>query len=212
MILDKEELKARLIPAMTDLACRRKVREYAKNIERGSIVEVGAWMGACTSYAAMGLIDGKKNTKIDIHVYDQFKATRSEVEKAEGYALCLYKGEHTKYAFRNFMNPWWNRVNIITHIGSIANSSWIRKPIGLYLDDASKRKVNFSHAMRIFKPYFIPGKTYLFMMDYFYFEKRDDPEYLTQKEYFKKHKDEFQFVERISEDASLAIFLFKGKK
>jgi hypothetical protein len=65
--------------------------------------------------------------------------------------------------------------------------------------------------MRIFQPFYIPNVTILYMMDYFYYEKKTGDEgLLFQKLYFEKRKDQFEYVGRITEGASPAVFKYLG--
>ena len=57
------------IPTMTDLDGREELRDAAHKVRQGrNIVEVGAWLGACTVFLAAGILES--GNKIPLHVYD----------------------------------------------------------------------------------------------------------------------------------------------
>lgn len=173
-----------------------------------AIVEVGAWLGACTAFLALGVLDsGRKN---QVHVFDRFEATSSEVDKAESWGVILYSGERTKGCFDNFLAPF-RDVKIVKHIGNIKKSKWYAPRIGLYVDDASKRMEYFKHSMKTFARKFIKNVTFLFLLDFFYYEKKEGEHaalYRAQEEWMNAHKNNFKFLFRIGPVG--AVFKYIG--
>ena len=198
--------KAKEIPSMTDIETRELLRQYAAEVPTGTaIVEVGAWLGACTSFLALGVMDsGRQNP---IHVYDRFEATASEVEKAQRWGLVFFEGERTTGCFDNFIEPFREGAKIVKHVGNIKKAKWYAPRIGLYVDDASKRTEYFVHSMRTFARKFVPKKTYLFLLDFFYYENKGEL-YQAQENWMNKHKDNFKFLFRIGPVG--AVFKYLG--
>jgi hypothetical protein len=198
--------KAKEIPSMTDIETRELLRQYAADVPVGTaIVEVGAWLGSCTAFLAMGVMDsGRQNP---IHVYDRFEANPSEIEKALKWGIILYDGERTTGCFDNYVEPFRSKVKIIKHVGNIKKAKWYAPRISLYVDDASKRAEYFVHSMRTFARKFIKNKTYLFLLDFFYYEKKGDL-YQAQEKWMEKHKSNFKFLFRIGPVG--AVFKYLG--
>lgn len=190
---------------MTDIETRELLRQYAADVPAGSmIVEVGAWLGACTAFLALGVTDsGRDNV---IHVFDRFEAMPSETEKAKSWGVVLYEGEKTQGCFDNFIQPF-RGVKIVKHVGNIKKAKWYSPWIGLYVDDASKRAKYFQHSMRTFGRRFIKNKTYVFLLDYFYYEKKGEL-YRAQENWMNKHKNNFKFLYRIGPVG--AVFKYTG--
>jgi len=199
---------ANRIPCMVNQETKDLLRLYASQIKLNrTIVEVGVWLGACTTQIALGL---KDNSKINtIHVYDRFKARAPEVKKAEWQQVVLYEGEHTRYMFKGFLEPF--GVNIKINVGNIKIAKYKGGKIGLFIDDASKAKGSFDHAVKTFFKYFVSHETILFLMDYYYFEKTGSASHKYQFDWMQEHKNEFEFIRRIP-GCSVAIFLYKGKR
>lgn len=155
-----------MIPHMGGAKIAPWLKRYVEHVTPGrAIVEVGCWLGAVTQH----LVGGHP-----VYVYDAFEATPSEVEKAQTFGLELKAGQNTLPLVKEFVpGPWYIR-------GDIRDASYAGPSIGLYIDDASKRQKLWDHSMSVFEPYFIPGETVLFLMDF------DYPLCEAQREHAKK--------------------------
>jgi len=197
------------IPTMTDLDGREELREAASKVRPGrNIVEVGAWLGACTVFLAAGILQsGNKNP---LHVYDNFVATNTEKEKADKQGVSISANVEYINLFDSHMAPLDNLgVKITKHVCNIKTCKWAGGKIGLYVDDAAKKKTAFNHVMKTFYPYFMPGETILFLMDYYFYERKTEKSYEYQKFFMESHKKNFKFIKRIG-DSCNAVFLYTG--
>ena len=158
------------------------VKQYVSHVTPGrAIVEVGCWLGAVTEH----LVGSHP-----VFVYDAFEATQSEVEKAKAFGVKLYEGQNTLPMVRETVpGPWYIK-------GDIMDAGYAGPPIGLYIDDASKRAKLWNHSMSIFEPCFVPNETVLFLMDF------DYPPCVEQREYAKK----WTLLERRIGDTCCAVF------
>lgn len=201
------ETIADIIPSMTGEKAKRLLRQYASRVKPGhSIIEVGVWLGACTAQLALGIMDSHTNNMI--HIYDRFCANNSEIKKAEWQGVVLYEEENTRYIFKGYMERFPVRIKINTC--NIKKAKYKGQKIGLYVDDAAKRKEYFDRMIKVFFPYFVANETILFLMDYFYFERTGCSAHKYQYEYMQAHKKQFKFIQRIDKTSS-AIFRYKGK-
>lgn len=198
--IQRLEKYAAQIPSMGGAKLGPYLRRYASEIGEGCITELGVWLGGCTAYLALGLIDAKKRAMI--HVYDRFNSSQSEVQKADKQGLKLTPGMSTAGVFDQFLKPF--NADIVKHIGPIKGKYWEGGPIALYVDDASKRQPEFDHVRREFFPSIIKGGI-LFLMDYFYFEKRPNDLGLAYQHEVMTSLPEYDFIDRIP-GTSAAIF------
>lgn len=141
------------------------LREYAQSVPpHEAVVEVGAWLGGGTQYLV-------RNGPL--FVYDRFKATKSEVEKAAKFGVTLAHGENTLPRVRELV------PDAIYTRGDIREAEYHGPTIGLYVDDASKRRAAWKHSMKVFEPHFRDG-TIICLMDH------DYPMCEAQREYAKR--------------------------
>jgi hypothetical protein len=129
-----------------------------------SIVEVGSWLGAGTAQLALGA----RESGASIHVYDNWRATEEEVEKARRAGVELRRGQDTLPLVRANLELF--DVDITFHQGDIRRSAWPGGPIGLYVDDAAKQPRTFRHVVSTFAPHWQDGCVVV-LMDYWYFRK-----------------------------------------
>lgn len=198
--IQRLEKYAKQIPSMEGKKAGPIIREYVAKAGAGSIVELGVWLGGCTAYVALGLHDAKKRAMI--HVYDRFNASPSEGVKADAQGLKLTVGMNTAGIFDQFLKPF--EADIVKHIGDIKSKYWQGGPISILIDDASKRKPEFDHVRKEFFPSVIKGGI-LFLMDYFYFEKRPNDEGLRYQKDTMTRMIGYEFINRIP-GTSAAIF------
>lgn len=212
MTIKTLERKAKLIPSMNWQTVKDKLREYASKVENGqSIVEVGTWLGACTASMMIGIRDS--GNAVEIHMYDSFTTQFSQVEKASNQGIILHSGKSYLEKVNEFLDPF--EVKYIPHKGDNRNCIYdSKKKIGLFVDDASKKNPTFKHTMATFSPYFIPGKTIVALLDYWYFEKKPGKGYECQSLFMEANKAHYEYLYRIENadgaQSSEAFFLFKG--
>jgi hypothetical protein len=118
-----------------------------------AIVEVGAWLGAGTQYLV--------RTDGPLFVFDRFRTVESEVTKAAAFGVNLKVGQDTLPFVKSHIGS--RNVRFVK--GNIRNARYTGPPIGLYVDDASKRPPFWNSSMRTFEPHFVSG-TILILMDY----------------------------------------------
>lgn len=140
---------------MTDHYISDILQDYARHA-KGAIVQVGAWLGHGTKLMAEAAPD---NT---VYVYDRFHATASESHKAMMQGVQLYEGEDTFLKVSKAMPK-----NVVLHKTDISSIRWADMPIGLYVDDAAKRTLNWEHVVRTFFDHIVIGGM-LVLCDYYY--------------------------------------------
>lgn len=208
-----EELRAyaRSFPSQGGVEIGPWLEKYASEVAPGSaIVEVGCWLGAGTAFLALGAM----RSRAIVHTFDRWSATEEEVEKAAKFGVALKPFADTLPIVRAMLEK--IPAAIYFHQGRIRETTWPDCPIGLYVDDATKVAPLWEHAMRVFRPHFIPGKTILVLMDYFFFESmrkqgRENWErYRAQADYMQAHAAEFQMLESRIGGTTAAVFRYLG--
>jgi hypothetical protein len=195
------EAIARRIPSMGGATIGPFLRLMARHAEPGtSIVEVGSWLGAGTAHLALGVRDRSDST-VDIHCFDGWSATKSECQEAlsqtgivlEPFEDTLPRVQATLSAFQ---------VPIHYHKGNVSNAKWEGRKISVYVDDASKGSKAFLHVLKTFGPYWVPGKTVVVLMDYYYWKKLKGfraAEYRCQQSFIERHSDHFTLIKDFRE-------------
>lgn len=185
------------IPSMDGRQLAGHLRAAAAQVPEGScIVEVGSWMGSGTAQLAIGAKAARPVPSI--HVFDRFRASRSEVVKADTGGVQLRKGQNTLPIVQKHLAPL--DASIVFHRTKIKDISWQDGPIGLYVDDAAKGAADFNRVLRCFGPSWIPGQTVLVLMDYGFWKKftETDPEkserMRPQYDFVTAHPDHFSVV------------------
>jgi hypothetical protein len=179
--------------------------KYASEIQPDlDIVECGCWLGSGTAHLCLGLKQTGRNNKI--WCYDRWRATESEVEKAEKQGVNLQMGQDTLPLVKTSLEPFGADIEFIQ--GNIKQKDYNGNKIGIYIDDVNKSQDKFDHAMAVFEPFFIPQITVLVLMDYFYYEKK--PHNCYQRDWMIANLSRFLYLERPRTDISAAIFLYIG--
>lgn len=189
------------------------LRKAAADVRPGHcIVEVGAWLGAGTAQLAYGARSATPTPTI--HVFDKFKASKTEVVKAANGGLPLKKGQNTQFIVEDHLRNF--GVPIEFHRGNIEDIHWQNGPIGLYVDDAAKAPSDFSHILKTFGPSWVPGVTVLFFMDYSYWKlyAETDParakRLRVQHDFMSGHRENFSVIdEGPIADTTTAIFRYE---
>lgn len=207
--MDMMELQARAdaIPSMGGYTLRAYLQEAAAAVRPGrAIVEVGAWLGSGTAQLCIGVI--KSGSRAPIYCFDRWTASGSEVRKAGDAGIKIKGNDDLLPHIRANLEPFGCEIHYWR--GDIRKAPWQGQRIGLYIDDAAKRKDKFLHVMQTFGPSFIPGETMLILMDYYYYEHRTgDAGLMFQQEYMDHHK-EFKFMRRLNNSVA-AMFKYRGK-
>lgn len=205
-----EDAAAR-IPCMGAKKIGTILRQAAAEVPAGScIVEVGAWLGAGTAQLAMGAMASPSGP--EVHVFDRFTASASEVGKAAAADITLVEGQDTRPVVGKHLSAFDASVHL--HRGDIRDIEWTHGSIGLYVDDASKEMKEFSHVLKTFGPSWVPGQTILIMMDFGYWRKfAHDPaaekRLRAQYDFITAHPDCFEMVdERPVKGSSAAIIRY----
>lgn len=177
----------------------------------GAVVECGSWLGAGTAFLAAGLRDCDSTEML--HCYDRWKATESEAEKAahQGFPRPLKEGEDILPYFLNHVGEIYPRI--MAHKGDTIEATWPGGPIKLYVDDCNKQPTQFARAMATWGPAFIPYKTVIVLMDYWYFlAAKHTEEHVgalrCQHEYVSRRPRQFQVIRDFRPALSAVAFQF----
>jgi len=195
------------IPSMGGTEIGPALRELASGCApHTAIVEVGCWLGAGTWELSQGaLLNGDDPT---IHVFDRFRASRSEVEKAAAAGVHLKEHMDTLPVVRKFLHAAPTAIKF--NKGDLFAARWGGGPIGLYVDDAAKTEMTFSHILRVFGPHWVAGKTCLALMDFHFWKKnRGTPreaDLRFQSNFIEQHPDVFESIEDLSAIGTSAAF------
>ena len=178
-----------------------KAYEMADDGLRCAVVECGAWLGAGTVAIACALRDhdewadaaGLPRCSADLVVHDKWSATLHECHKAAAAGVSLEAGQDLTPIFLANVEDIYPLVVPVR--GDTRRATWDQGvPIYMYVDDCNKRPEAWSHAMRTFKPAFVPGKTVCVFMDidfYTKFEGEERAQLACQHEYVAARPHEF---------------------
>ena len=170
-----------------------------------NIIEIGAWLGAGTAQLALGALKRINPQTIQIHTYDKFTASRPEVEKAALKNVMLVAGEDTLPKVKKFLSGFDPLIQF--HKINLMNSKYPeKKPISVYVDDAAKTPELFTHMLRTFSPYWIPGETVLVFMDFRYWRRfPDKPDFKYQQFIVDNYPDSFRLLQTFERKAGVAF-------
>lgn len=171
----------------------------------GDIVEVGPWLGGGTAYLALGA-----PRTCRINVYDRFKCYAHDAKKAAAFGVPIRQNDDTLPHVQKALAPFRAKI-VYNRVDLNVRMLQFYRPISLYVDDASKQPTAWHNVMGAFKHCFIPGKTRLVLMDYYYYERMGNI-YRTQHDYITdaKRAHEFELLDDHVGDTSTAIFLYRG--
>ena len=200
---------AKTFPSQGGVEIGPWLEKYASEVPEGSaIVELGSWLGGGTAYLALGAM----KSKAEIHVYDRFVcASEEEQEKAAKFGVKLALGEDTLPRVMTALIKFGVGVHYTKNSFKPAIPvKWDDTRIGLYVDDLTKVELLWSHAMKTFRPHFIPGKTILVLMDYFFYEEKGH-NYASQARYMQQRANEFEMIEERLAGTTAAVFRYVDK-
>ncbi len=177
------------LPAFHPLLFARTLREYAARAPRNhTIVECGSWLGAGTYHLA------DASGPQPIHVYDNWIARQGEVEKAERLGeFGMRFGESYLPIVQENLRKFGDRI--FYRQGDVTEARYDAGPIGLFLDDASKGKIE--KTWKIFAPHFAEG-CIIILMDYFWDPCQPMRDFIEMQD--------LEFVERCETYASVGVF------
>ena len=160
------------IPAMTTPAEQFAGYTLAKQAG-GTVVELGAWLGAMTVYLAAGVRDS--GGPHQLHVFDRFVWDSATHEPKAGGPL-----DHPMLEqFRLNLGPLWRHTQI--HQGEIATAKWDGGPISLLVADGPKRVAEITRTLEVFGTALTPG-SHMAWQDFAYFPAYDLPACLDRLE------------------------------
>lgn len=179
----KLESIAEKIPSMGGKELGPLFDKYISEMDNGlNVVEIGAWLGAGTSQIALAMYRHEKNLS-SFYIFDRFKITKSEKEKALNQGLKIKAGTDSLPYVKKTLAPFSKVVNMSfkktnAHEAKYKGAS----QIGVFVLDTAKRGEQFDAVMKHFQKYFIKGKTICFFMDYYYYLHKEDEALKHQKE------------------------------
>jgi hypothetical protein len=193
------------------LSIKNDLLEYIKDCpDNTSILDIGPFLGSTTAFIALGLIMHDKN--IDIHSIDLWNACEEYTKRAkEKLGIDFIAGE-------DLMDRWGENLEIIypylkTYVYpykmSINEYKHDQSEISLIVDDICCYKDRFDHLLQECSPYFIPGKTILFLCDYYFYETKDKLNFQYQKNMMEANQDVFKFIKRVPH-SRCAIYRYLG--
>ena len=178
-----------------------------------SVVEVGCWLGAGTAQLALGIRERQSARRVQLHSYDRWQASQSELEKAARWGVDLSIGEDTLPQTRRTLEAF--EVPIEFHKGDVRQARWDGGPISVYVDDASKKWQAFYHVLLTFGPSWIPGETVVVLMDYHIWKDTGAADHQCQKHFVEAHSSCFEPIQYVGQPGSAgrlptqpAVFLY----
>lgn len=192
------------IPAMTSDAERECYYRLAKEgAGKGSIVELGAWMGASTAYIAAGIRDS--GVKAKAHVYDKFQSKPGHIRKVKEFYAKLGIGKApigpSLMAFRENLGRLIEYVE--PHRGLVEKLKWGGEPISVLITDAPKRVPQISAVLTTFREALQPGSI-MAWQDFCHFPSYEIPACLY------RIRDHIEFVEAVVPGTTL-VFRVKSQ-
>jgi len=183
--------------------------DAAYRVESGDcIIDLGSYLGSSVLFEAVGI--GISKSDVKIYAYDRWKLDDGMNRKAKNHLGKFYKdGTDFKWAFLEKIKP--VKHLVVPVQAHVLDISWEGGKIGLYVDDIGVGKMRVDHLMKTFSPYFIPGKTILFICDYYNYEKspRTKEHSFYQSKFFNKNDKVFKFIKRVKGSIT-AMFLYLG--
>lgn len=199
---------ARKIPCLGNggRGIQEYLMDFAKICPKGTaILETGSWLGSATAFLAIGA--GKKNK---IHCYDIWRNNKKWKNKAKKYHKLSMKNPDDIYnEFIKNIKPFQARIR--RHRTNVLNMKWNKMfgNIGLVVDDACCGKDRTDNLFKTLEKYFIPKETIIFLMDYYFYEIKEEKYYHYQKDFMEENKNVFNFICR-PENSRTAIFRYIG--
>lgn len=184
--------------------------QSAKNVKSGqAIIDIAPCFGSTTLFLAEGI--RQSGNKVKIYSYDRWIADDKMDIKINRKLNAAYpEGYDFKNIFMKNIEPVKELVvPIQCHVLDI---TWSGEKIGVYVDDIGVGKKRVDYLMRTFSPYFIPGKTILYMLDYYQHVTRPHMRHMRyQKDFFDANSGIFEFIERCKGAVTAKLIYHGGK-
>jgi hypothetical protein len=176
-----------------------------------SIIDIAPYLGSTTAYLGLGA--NLSGNKITIHSVDKWLTDKDYLEKAIKYhpEITFYMNEDIQPRWDKNINPFRSKnCSIIGTKTDVIDWKPKVKNISVYVDDICHSKIQNNYVIKYFSPYFIPNKTVLFLMDYYFYE-RNKPECQYQHNFMTHNKKAFCHIGRIGKTQT-AVFIYLGGK
>ena len=181
---------------------------YASRVPRDQcLVETGPWLGSTTAFLAIGA--WLNNNCPVIHSYDKWVVD---------WDLSRKMLKHTKIRAavgKSLQDEWYENthdfgVEVIGHQGDATEATPPEEKIGLFVDDCTSGFDNLDCLFGAFGSKLAIGCPVL-MMDYYFAERHDKPEFFETVEFFESMRDEFEGPVHVGQPKSTtALFIYKG--
>ena len=160
---------------MTSLSEQQYLRWFAEEVysRKGTIVELGCWLGSLTQALCKGLRTQQPDTGDAplIHVYDLFAWEHNMEDTSQHFDLpCkgqFAEGDDYIGLYRLIMQPYLDLLNI--NKADLNSATWLGKAIELLVVDAMKCESLCDNISRQFYPSLISGESYLVHQDFLHF-------------------------------------------
>jgi hypothetical protein len=184
-------LLERPIPAMTTDAERECFYRLAKaGAGKGTVVELGAWLGAGSASIAAGIRDSGADTKAK--VYDRFDAKANHAVKVKHW--CENHGVDKVAAGTPFEQFKTNLGPLLQYVEpskcEIGGIKWLNGPVSVLICDAPKRVREISSVLTTFRKALEPGSI-MAWQDFCHFPSYEIPACLYRL------RDHIEFVEAV---------------
>jgi hypothetical protein len=175
-----------------------------------SIIDIGPFMGSTTSYLALGCNISKND--IELHAIDVWLADKDYVERSKIHLdFELQEGEDIKFIWEKNISPFCSETfQIFGHKKSILDFRYeSKRPISVYVDDICNNKEKHDYSIKTFSPFFIPNRTVLYLMDYFFYERKPSASLKYQRIFMDLNSHVFLNVGRCGRTHT-AVFIYLG--
>lgn len=199
--------------SVPEMGCGGKIiknhlMRFAEQIRPGNaVLDIAPFLGSTTTFLSCGLSNANNKTST-IYSVDKW-------ELEEKYRAWIKKRgleiEDLQKEFYKNVSPFMEAgVKIVFYKQDIRSYYYNREPIQLLVDDIGISKDITDHILKTCLPYFIPGQTIIFFMDFYFFEEFKDYESrIYQHDLMAANKGVFKFLER-PKNSRTAIFKYLG--
>jgi hypothetical protein len=215
MTLNERIEQVKKIPSLGigGLAVYNELIKYSQLAGDGeSIIDIGSWLGSTVGFLLAGLEQSGKD--VQIHSYDRWIADAVFKKRAEDYHGISFELDQNILPTMMYNLSMFKTDKVIPHQGKFKDSGYdSERRIALVVDDICTYKTMTDHMFDIFEKQFIPTRTIVMMLDYFWFETRPEPLRKYQKECMKLNSNAgiFDYVGR-PKGSMCSIWRYMGGK